>query len=175
MGSTQDLPPACVIDTNVIFDAVAGGILPDLFRLDCVFLTTDIIVSIEVKTIPLADLLNLGLKVRGLSGEQVLEMLEIRGKNPALSMQDISALVLARHTGAVLLSGDGPLRKVSQHEGVVLHGTLWVLDHLVAGGILSPPRAAEAIKMMRQKGRWLPVQECEQRIREWGETTEGGA
>lgn len=168
MGRTQDLPPACVIDTNVLFDAVDGEILLDLFRLDCRFLTTDIAVR-EVKTIPLADLLNLGLKVRELPGEQVQEMFELQGKNPALSTQDTSVLVLARHTGAVLLSGDGPLRKVSQHEGVVLHGTLWVLDRLVAGGILSPQRAAGAIEMMRQKGSRLPEEECERRGQQWRE------
>lgn len=168
MGRTQDLPPACVIDTNVLFDAVDGGILPDIFRLDCVFLTTDIAVR-EVRTISLADLLSLGLKVRELPGEEVLEMLEIRGKYSALSMEDISVMVLARHTGAVLLSGDGPLRTVARREGVEVHGSLWVLDRLVAGGILSPQRAAGAIEMMRQNGSRLPEEECEPRIRRWEE------
>lgn len=59
MGRTQDLPQVCVIDTNVLFDAVVGGILPDLFGLACVFLITDIAVR-EVRTIPLPDLLDLG-------------------------------------------------------------------------------------------------------------------
>jgi predicted nucleic acid-binding protein len=163
----QDLPPVCVIDANVLFDAATGGFLPELFSLDYVFLTTDIMVHDDVKSISLADLLILGLKIRELPGEQVLEMVELRGKYLTLSIQDISVMLLARHMGAVLLSGDGPLRKIAEQEGVVLHGTLWVLDLLVARGILSRARAAGAIETMQQNGRWLPGGECERRIRAW--------
>ncbi|QYZ78230.1 DUF3368 domain-containing protein [Methanofollis formosanus] len=168
MQHTQDLPPACVIDTNVLFDAVAGEYLPDLFRLECIILTTDIAVH-EVKTIPFMDLHNLGLKIQDLSGEQILEMVELRERYPALSMEDISVMVLAQHTGAFLLSGDGPLRKAARQEGVTFHGTLWILDNLVARRILLPRRAAEAIEMMQEKGSRLPGEECERRIREWKE------
>ncbi|QSZ66360.1 hypothetical protein RJ40_02020 [Methanofollis aquaemaris] len=164
MRRTQGIPPTCVVDANVLFDLVAGGILHDLFSLDCVFLTTDIVVH-EVRTVPLTDLR--GLEIRELPGEQVIEMLELRKNYPALSMEDISVMVLARHTGAVLLSGDGPLRKTAREEGVVLHGTLWLMDHLVAGEIVTPSRAARAIETMRQNGRWLPGEECELRVRMW--------
>jgi len=94
-------------------------------------------------------------------------MLELRGKNPPLSIADLSVLVLARQTGAVLLSGDGPLRTVARREGVEVHGILWVLDRLVAGGVLSGRRAAEVIGVMRQNGSRLPEEECERRIRAW--------
>ncbi len=166
MGHKAGPSPVCVIDTNVLFDAVAGGILPDLFGLPYVFLITDIAVR-EVRTIPLPDLLDLGLEIRELTGVQVLEMLELRGKNPPLSIADLSVLVLARQTGAVLLSGDGPLRTVARREGVEVHGILWVLDRLVAGGVLSGRRAAEVIGVMRQNGSRLPEEECERRIRAW--------
>ncbi len=166
MGHKAGPSPVCVIDTNVLFDAVAGGILPDLFGLACVFLITDIAVR-EVRTIPLPDLLDLGLEIRELTGVQVLEMLELRGKNAPLSIADLSVLVLARQTGAVLLSGDGPLRTVARREGVEVHGILWVLDRLVAGGVLSGRRAAEVIGVMRQNGSRLPEEECERRIRAW--------
>lgn len=166
MHHTQDLPSACVIDTNVLFDAVAGGYLHELFSLECAFLTTDIAFR-EVRTIPAVDLHNFGLKIRGLDGKQVLEMFKLRGNYPALSMEDISVMVLARHTGAILLSGDGPLRRAARKEGVILHGSLWVLDILVAVGRLSPYKAIEAIEMMQQKGSRLPGEECDRRIRDW--------
>ena len=148
----QAPPPVCVIDANVLFDAATGGFLPELFSLDCLFLTTDIVVHDEVKTIPLANLLILGLEIRELPGEQVLEMVETRRKYLTLSIQDISVMVLARHTGAVHLSGDGPLRKIAE-GGVVLHGTL--------------REAAGATETMQQNGRWVPGEEYEQKIWEW--------
>lgn len=169
MKRMQGLPPVCVIDANVLFDAEAGGFLQDLFCLDCVFLTTDIVVHNEIKSIPHADLLTLGLRIQGLSGDQILEMVDIRRKYLALSIPDISVMLLARHMGATLLSGDGPLRKIAGEEGVVLHGTLWVLDRLVAGEILSRARAARAIEAMQQSGRWLPGVECRRRMQEWGQ------
>ncbi|QYZ78125.1 hypothetical protein E2N92_01095 [Methanofollis formosanus] len=169
MRRTQGIPPTCAVDANVLFDLFAGGVLHDLFSLECVFLTTDIVAH-EVRTIPLTDLLCLGLEIRELPGEQVLEMLELRKNYPALSMEDISVMVLARHSGAVLLTGDGTLRKTAREEGVVLHGTLWLMDLLVAGEIVTPSRAAGAIETMRQNGRWLPGEECERRIDGWRET-----
>ncbi|MDD3622177.1 MAG: hypothetical protein PHQ81_07210 [Methanofollis sp.] len=94
----------------MLFDAVAGGYLHELFSLECAFLTTDIAFR-EVRTIPAVDLHNFGLKIRGLDGKQVLEMFKLRGNYPALSMEDISVMVLARHTGAILLSGEWPTPK----------------------------------------------------------------
>ncbi|NLM30773.1 MAG: DUF3368 domain-containing protein [Methanomicrobiales archaeon] len=167
MKRMQDLPPVCIIDANVLFDAEAGGFLPDLFCLDCLFLTTDIVAHNEIKSIPHADLLALGLRIQELSGDQILEMIEIRRRYLALSIPDISVMLLARRMGAVLLSGDGPLRKIAEEEGVVLHGTLWILDHLVSREILSRTRAAGAVEAMQQNGCWLPGVECRRRIRAW--------
>lgn len=70
----------------------------------------------------------------------------------AMSAQDSLNLHYAKAFGRVLLTNDGPLRRHSNHHGVAVHGTIWILEEaarldLVPGGdlcewirLLSDPR-----------------------------------
>ncbi|MBE0467410.1 MAG: DUF3368 domain-containing protein [Candidatus Desulforudis sp.] len=66
-----------------------------------------------------------------------------------------------------MLTGDKDLRTAAQDEGIVVHGTLWVLDQLVEQHAAPPHEIAAALKRMLQKGSRLPRLECEKRLRRW--------
>jgi len=110
-----------------------------------------------------------------LSSELVEEIYQIQAalldserKYRDLSINDISAFVLAKHLGIILITSDMPLRKFAEKQNVEVHGTLWVLDKLVEEyKLIAPNHGANAlIKILKSKSR-LPQDECEDRILKW--------
>ena len=55
---------------------------------------------------------------------------ELNMKYAKPSIFDCVALAIAKNRGIVLLSGDGPLRKTAEKEGVEVKGTLGILKEL---------------------------------------------
>lgn len=158
--------PECIIDANVIFDAVAGDILPEIFELGYRIITTNFVMG-EIKTIPHSELISKGLIIQDMPGDLVEEIWKLRENHIELSIHDISVLVMASHTNAIMLSGDGALRIAAKKAEIPYHGTLWIMDKLVEKEIILPERAAEALQSMCDSDRWLPEEECRRRIRMW--------
>lgn len=75
-------------------------------------------------------MLKLGLRVEELDGDTVSRALAFRQQRPALSLPDAFALALAQAHAWMLLTGDGGLRTLANHEGVECHGVLWLIDRL---------------------------------------------
>jgi predicted nucleic acid-binding protein len=73
----------------------------------------------------------------------------------------------AQSLSAILLTGDKNLRKVAEQNNISTHGTLWVLDEMVTIKVISPLQAAEALKLLYEKGSRLPVDECNHRLKIW--------
>jgi predicted nucleic acid-binding protein len=76
-------------------------------------------------------LLRGGLKVIDLPGERVLRAQQVVRDAPQLSVHDGFAFALAEtHTGCILLTGDGYLRKLAESHKIDVHGFLWVIDEI---------------------------------------------
>jgi rRNA maturation endonuclease Nob1 len=88
-----------------------------------------------------------------------------------LSETDLSVIYLAIRVNAMVLSGDRLLRMTAEAQHLEVHGTLWIMDRLVAEGILQPALAADRLEaLMHRMGReqrYLPKVECESRISRW--------
>jgi len=82
------------------------------------------------------------------------------------SRQDLFALVLAETLGATLLTGDGALREAAREMGVEVHGTIWLLDQMMAHGIIDGQKRAQALRLMIDSGSRLPKDEVESRLDE---------
>jgi predicted nucleic acid-binding protein len=60
----------------------------------------------------------------------------------ALTPEDLSVIFTAQKLGdATVLSSDKPLRKYAKKLSIEYHGMLWILDQLVAQGLLSKQEA----------------------------------
>lgn len=156
----------CSIDANFIFDLDAGNILDCLSRLGYTFFMANFIAH-EIQTVPLERLRRCGLEIVDLEPGQVSEIFELHRTHQGLSYRDLSAFVLARDTRSVLVTGDSRLRTMAEGNGVECHGTLWILDALVDGGILKGARAADAVRLMQANSRWLPRMQCDLRMKRW--------
>lgn len=155
-----------IIDTNVLIDLHRGEILRQFFTLPYTFSAPDVIIE-ELEDPDGSVLMGYGLQKGELSGERVLEVYELSGYHRNIALNDLFALVLAASIGVTLLTGDNRLRVLAAKHNVQVHGTLWVLDEMVARNKLKPVEARRALTKMLENGRRLPLGECQERLRLW--------
>ena len=67
----------------------------------------------------------------------------------------------------MLISGDKPLRKAGKARQVEVHGTLWIMDQLVAGKVMTGDIAAAKLEHLLSLERYLPAEECQIRLKKW--------
>jgi predicted nucleic acid-binding protein len=132
-----------------------------------VFYIPDLLV-IELKR-PSADhLTRVGLVVYTLTGEQLIEIVELRGTYSALSLPDIATFVMAQALSIGLLTGERRLRELAQVAGIEVHGTLWLLGELLRHGFINHAQACAALQAMLHAGRRLPKTEVSNLRLRWG-------
>src|SRR5450756_525623 len=84
----------------------------------------------------MADLARYGVRVRFLTSLELRQHETMQVHYRALSVADAEALVIARADKAVVLTGDGSLRKAALDAGVQVRGVLGELKRLVAAAAL---------------------------------------
>ena len=156
----------CVVDTSILIDMHIGKIMVHFFKLPYHFIAPDVIIA-ELHEPNGTLLLKLGLEQGELTGDQIIEVLQLRKQYNRPSVNDLFALVLAKVLEATLLTNDGSLRKVAEQQGITTHGTLWVLDEIVRLTIITSFQAADALRTMFEKGSRLPIDEYNKRLQKW--------
>jgi len=160
-----------VFDTNVLMDLHKGYLLSRAASLPYQLITPDVIVA-EIEElsggeINEGELLRLEFVARELSGEYIQEVQNLRRLYVHPGTNDLFALVLARATGATLLTGDQDLRDAADIEETPYHGTLWLLEEMERYGIVRPIELAQGLVHMLAAGRKLPKELCEPLIKKW--------
>jgi len=159
--------PLLVVDACVLIDILSVDILPRLAELHFSPVTSDLVLE-EISADQLSRLPAQAVSRKSLSKAQVRELVRLRAEYRTISEADLSAYILAKDFGGILLTGDRKLRKLAESVELQVHGTLWVLDTLVASRALSPQRAARSLTSMIESGSRLPRSECLRRLRAWG-------
>jgi predicted nucleic acid-binding protein len=155
-----------VVDSTVLLDLATGELLDVALALPGEWETADA-VGRELLQPPVEVFLDAGLRLVPLTGSQVLEVARLSEQHLQPSAADLSALVVARASGAILLTGDRALRRAAEREGVEVHGILWLLDMLVETDALTPENAAGALHKMLVAGARLPAAETRARLDGW--------
>jgi uncharacterized protein YacL len=108
-----------------------------------------------------------GLEVRELPGPLVQRAARYFNQHRRLKLNDCFALTLAEEIGdCVLLTGDGPLRRMAEGNGIEVRGVLWITDELEVHGILPPARLHEALRLFHEDALvFLPADEILRRMR----------
>ena len=128
-----------ISDANIFIDMKAGGLVEAMFRLPEIFAVLDILFMEELVEYHL-ELPGYGLQVMSLTEETVAESMRLRQQHRHPSQNDLFALALAKQESCPLLTGDRRLRDVAKQEGVVLKGTLWLIERMVEEAIISVDR-----------------------------------
>lgn len=155
-----------VSDTNIWIDLHRSGLLATVFELPHQFVTTDFVWR-ELRQPPGQQLTDLGLKIEGLSGDEVVSLFDLRQTLGNSSLADVSCYFLARERRWPLLTGDGALRKSGQQGQLEVRGVLWILDELERHALLSTQQLADALDSMLKVGARLPETECRKRLNRW--------
>lgn len=92
--------------------------------------------------------------------------LEIQ-QNRSLSPSDKSVFSLAIELDAIILTGDGLLRKISGIQKIEVHGIIWLLDRFIAMKLVSKKKALAQLKHLMVYNKRLPIEDCERKISEW--------
>jgi predicted nucleic acid-binding protein len=163
-----------VNDANILIDLLKIDLLDSFFQLEYDFQVTDIAFA-EIREENAADLstfLENGLLTRqGFSFEELLQIQFLEVENPALSIADCSCLYLSRKVSATLLTGDAALRRVAEQNNIAVHGILWVLDEIVARGLISEKEARDKLILLMGLNLRLPANECRKRLKYWNKDT----
>ena len=162
-----------VADTSVLIDLERGSLLEQSFTLPFRFKVPDLLYRNELANRREGPafgehLLQLGLEVVELNGDEVSRAVFIERENRSLSLPDSFALALSASRKWTLLTGDAVLRAVAQCMGVTCHGVLWVLDRIHSAGIATPEELTAGLGRIRDHPRCrLPRDEIDTRFRRY--------
>jgi len=167
--------PGHVLDACFVEDLQAAGLL----GASCTNLEQSVVggfaASVDTELAwRMADLARYGVQVRHLTSLELRQHETMQMRYRALSVADAEALVIARADNAVLLTGDGSLRKAALDSGVRVRGVLGELKRLVAAVIIDPPGALTALDAIVASGSRLPRGEVEVARRQWSQMISKG-
>ena len=113
------------------------------------------------------DFLDRGLQTRHLDADGLLHAQRYFHEYPALAWNDCLALRLAEETeAAILLTGDGTLRRIATDNEIEVHGVIWALDEFHRHALVEPARLIAAIQALLDDPLvFLPDGELRQRLR----------
>jgi len=154
-----------VSDTSVVIDLERAQLIERIFALPYRFVVPDALYEKEIKDYGGARLVALGLAVRSLTGEQVIEAQRLRSLERKISIHDSYALSLAKAEAAILLAGDAALRHLAEAEDVRCHGVLWVFDRLEEHRVVEASVLLEALSRVIEHPRCrLPREAVDHRL-----------
>lgn len=123
-----------ISDSSCLIDLQKASLLEAFVRLPYDVCVPDVIFESELLSFSAKEkktLQDIGLEILELPGDGLLSVQNLRREKPALSVNDCFACVLAqRHSGCILLTGDGDLRTISEEHGIEVHGILWCMDEI---------------------------------------------
>ena len=162
----------CVVvnDASCLIDLRKGQLLHELLRLPYRF-----VVPLPIRHEELLEftrrewqlLEDGGLATYNLAGKEVEQVLALKREHRRLFANDCFALMTTTcYNNAILLTGDGQLRKVATARDLRVHGVLWVIDELHAAGLCGVELLINAPELWRDDGAvFLPDAEIDSRLR----------
>jgi predicted nucleic acid-binding protein len=166
-----------VKDTCILIDLVNGGLLGRWFQLGIETHTTDAVLfeieredqSREVTELVKAGLLKVSPTYEE-KGTRSMQAVYEASEEMRVSFPDASAYLLATTLEAVLLTGDGTLRKGATERGLQVCGVLWILDMLLWNEVIDFQTADRSLRAMLEHAARLPSSECERRLNSWSKS-----
>ena len=159
------MTPIAVLDSSVAIDLHRGGLLAALFRLPARYVVPDIMFRDELEEWFGDALIEGGLIIRPLEGDEVGVAQECLRRCPSLSLHDAYALAVAVAGKHTLLAGAKDLRELGTEMGVEVRGVLHVFDLIEDAGIVSSASLHTCLTLVcRARRTRLPQDEVEVRF-----------
>lgn len=160
-----------VSDANIIIDLLQINLFPDFLKINWEkYITPNVVDEVKEE--------NSDLLFNAINANQVFmppfefdDLQQIQNyfsRYAPLSVADCSCLHMAEKISAILLTGEKQLRNIaSTTHSLEVHGTLWILDHLIGDKIITYRQAYSKLTTLIQINPRLPKSEIEKRLRRW--------
>jgi len=157
-----------ITDTNVLFDVIKIGVLPEFFNLDFEICTTVFVIA-EILPTPQRDLVETFIRAKKLtvfefSAEEVEAVKNFDAERNLKRFTDKSVIWKSHQMNCPMITGDKKMREVAEKMGIEVHGSIWVIDELVSKMLISKEKAIMLLEQLRITNSWLPKDEIEKRI-----------
>ncbi len=158
-----------ITDSNILFDVVNIGALPEFFSLDFEICTTAFVIE-EIKSVEQRKMVNVfirskKLRVFDFTSEEVTKIEEWNAGKKLKRFTDSSVIWIAHQLKCTVLTGDSRMREVAEELGIVVHGIIWVIDELFRYEQISEKETRILFERLLTSNNWLPREEIEKRIR----------
>jgi hypothetical protein len=158
-----------VTDANIFIDLIKLQIVALLFEIEIEIHTCQEIIEQlrEDQQHELSAFIKSGqLKVYFLA-ETDLEEVVTSPAPRSLEFADRSVTWLAVRLNAIVLSGDGPLRRFCESKKLDVRGIIWLFDTFLEKKLLNHQDAIEKMNRLLTFNSRLPRAECEKRKKDW--------
>jgi predicted nucleic acid-binding protein len=158
-----------ITDTNIFFDIISIGALPEFFSLDYEICTTEFVIE-EIIESDQKEAIEVFIRAKeiyviGFSSEEIGEIQSFSTSKTFKGITDKSVLWKSYQLKCPLLTGDKKLRKEAEANGIDVHGTIWVIDTLVENGLIDRFKGIELLERLKSVNSSLPFDEIDKLIR----------
>lgn len=156
-------------DACILFDLIDLGLLSSFYQLKLIVITTPGVLSEIIDEAQLAAV-NAYVENGRLQIDYfgMLDAIsDIVENNPGLSFTDASVLEAASRRNATILSSDKSLRNESQRRGLIVRGTLWILEELCNQKIVERNIMLEKLRKYPEVNKRAPKTEIENLIKKY--------
>ncbi|HOB85708.1 MAG TPA: DUF3368 domain-containing protein [Bacteroidales bacterium] len=157
-----------ITDTNVLFDVIKIGALPEFFSLDYDICTTVFVIE-EIKPSGQRELVDTFIRAKKLTvieftGEDVEDVVNFDTVKGLKRFTDKSVIWKSVQLNCPMLTGDKKMKEIAENIGIEVHGSIWVIDELYNYNLISSEKAIELLEQLLKTNSWLPRNEIERRI-----------
>jgi predicted nucleic acid-binding protein len=158
-----------ITDTNIFFDIISIGALPEFFSLDYEICTTEFVIE-EIIESDQKEAIEVFIRAKeiyviGFSSEEIGEIQSFSTSKTFKGITDKSVLWKSYQLKCPLLTGDKKLRMEAEANGIDVHGTIWVIDTLVENGLIDRFKGIELLERLKSVNSSLPFDEIDKLIR----------
>lgn len=158
-----------VTDANIFIDLAKLEMINYLFSLGLnIYTTQEVIDQLnEAQAVKVIPFIKSGtLAVHKFSAEEIIVIQSLKAPR-ALEFTDVTVAYLAKEINALVLTGDGALRKYCISLQMEVRGILWLFDECVNKQIFDHSIALQKLKALAALNDRLPKDEIAKRLEKW--------
>lgn len=157
-----------ITDTNILFDVIKIGVLPEFFSLDYEICTTVFVIH-EILPFAQRELVETFIRAKKLIvynfTEEEIEAVQSFDTEKSLKrFTDKSVIWKSLQLNCPMLTGDQRMREVAERMNIEVHGSIWIIDELVTKTLISSDKAIVLFEQLLLTNSRLPKDEIEKRI-----------
>lgn len=158
-----------VTDANIFIDLIKLDLIAHLFAIELeIFTTAEVLEELNDAQVALMQQFERdGLLVVRLLSEVERNAVSQLKAQAGLSYTDRTVIVLAESLDALLLTGDGKVRKYCLAQKKEVRGIIWLFDRFLELQCIDHALAVEKMEGLMRINNRLPVEECLERLGRW--------